>query len=213
MKKSASTLFQTEEPSGFDENSLNIPEDTTNEELNEGLPEENDIPDVNNAPEEETKSEEKTKPVDTSYNPDNVVDVELTAIKKQRFRFNGDDSKILELNTRDLGISNRLSIAYENLNKMMDEVADTLGDMPGIDEDSEEEIEITETQENKIVKALKRLDDSMRKELDFLFDAPVAMTTALVSNVAFFVISSFVSPLSIIEVTLPLANSTSSFSQ
>ena len=178
-KKSASKLFQTEEPTKFEEDSMNLPEEaTTEEEMSEETPEEDSEPEVKEEPKEtvEEKHEEvKTEvPVNTEYNPTDIVDVELTAIKKQRFRFNGDNSKILELNTRDLGISNRLGIAYNNLNTLMEEVAQTLSGVPGIDEDNDDDIELTDELNDTVVSALKRLDASMRKEIDFLFDAPVS---------------------------------------
>lgn len=180
-KKSASKLFQTEEPTGFEKESMNLPEETTNEEVNEDLPEEDESPvEPETKDEPQKKVEEKHEevkaeiPVNTNYNPDDIVDVELNAIRKQRFRFNGDNSKILELNTRDLGISNRLTVAYTNLNNLMEEVANTLSEVPGIDDDSEDESELTDTQNDKILEALNRLDASMRKELDYLFDAPVS---------------------------------------
>ena len=180
-KKSASKLFQTEEPTKFEEDSMNLPEETTTEEeVSEELTEEEvSVPEVKEEPKEpvEEKSDDepvKETPVDTSYNPDDIVDVEFTAIKKQRFRFNNDNSKILELNTRDLGISSRLGIAYDNLNKLMEEVATTLSNVPGIDEDDDTELELTDAQNSKVIEALSKLDASMRKEMDFLFDAPVS---------------------------------------
>lgn len=178
-KKSASKLFQTEEPKGFEEDSMNIPEEEATETANEEVAED-DLPEENSNVKEEsevTETPEVKEPeitVNTSYTPDDIVDVEFTAIKKQRFRFNGDNNKILELNTRDLGISSRLVEAYTNLNKLMSEVSDTLSDVPGIDEDNDDELELTDEQNTKIVDSLKRLDESMRKEIDYLFDAPVS---------------------------------------
>ena len=51
---------------------------------------------------EEVKMEEKV--VNLPAQDDDIQDLNLSAIKKKRFRINGDSNKILELNTSDLSI-------------------------------------------------------------------------------------------------------------
>ena len=91
------------------------------------------------------------------------IDLDLSKIRKKRIRINEDNSKILELNISDVGIANRLRVAYDKLNKLMDEVTATIPD-------SEEEIE----DENKIIDALNTIDAEMRVQIDFIFNAPVS---------------------------------------
>lgn len=98
---------------------------------------------------------------------DEITDVEIKAVKKQKFRFNGDNNKILELNTSDLSIVTRLNSAYERLTKLMEEVGETLSTLP-------EEEDTTDESLNNIGDMLKKLDTKMREEVDFIFDAPVS---------------------------------------
>lgn len=118
----------------------------------------------------EEKTETPTLPAETtelaSKPDDDIKDVEIQAIKKQRFRFNHDNSMILELNTSDLNIVTRLSTSYEKLNKIMEDVGKVLTELP--DGEAEDE------QLKSISDGLKKLDDAMRKELDTIFDAPVS---------------------------------------
>lgn len=50
-------------------------------------------------------------------------DIDLSATKKKRFRINGDNDKILELNTSDMGIVARLEEAYPKLEDKMKEIS------------------------------------------------------------------------------------------
>lgn len=162
MTKSTSKLFQSEEPTPMKEDALNLPEEKaeTVEQVNEVLAQEK-IP------------EEQTEVVDTpASEPDDIQDIDLSAIKKKRFRINGDPNKILELNTSDLSISSRLSTAYEKLTKYMDEVGTVLADIP------EESDEITEEQESLVETKLADIDAKMKEALDYIFDAPVSAVCA-----------------------------------
>jgi len=109
--------------------------------------------------------EEKKIPEETV---DDIQDINLSAIKKKRFRINGDSSKILELNTSDLGISSRLSSAYERLTKNMEEVGEILSGLP------DDESELTDEKEEIIQEKLQEIDAKMKKEMDYIFDAPVS---------------------------------------
>ena len=115
--------------------------------------------DALNLPEEKKVPEE---PVE------DIQDINLSAIKKKRFRINGDPNKILELNTSDLGISSRLSSAYERLTKNMEEVGEILSGLP------DDESELTDEKEEIIQEKLQEIDAKMKKEMDYIFDAPVS---------------------------------------
>lgn len=140
MAKSTSKLFESETPKEMAEDAMNLPAET-------GLFNDN--------------------VVDMPVN-DEVVDINLSAIQKKRFRINGDNSKILELNTSDLGIVTRMSSAYERLVKYMEEVGKILADLP------EDDSELSNGRDAEILKQLDAIDAEMRKELDYIFDAPVS---------------------------------------
>ena len=118
---------------------------------------------------EEEKKEEVTAPAVTEPDED-IQDVEIKAVRKQRFRFNHDNSMILDLNTSDLGVFARLRTSYDKLNKLMDEVGDLLSNMPD-DGDENEEAKM-----DRLSEALDKLDSNMRHEVDYIFDAPVSDT-------------------------------------
>ncbi len=146
MAKSTSKLFESEVPKEMNEEAMNLPaEETEKEELSE-----------------QVEEPEESEPVD------DIQDINLSVIKKKRFRINGDKNRILELNTSDLGITSRMTSAYDKLTKCMDKVGTVLASLP---DDSNE---LTEDKEKVVADQLKAIDDEMRKELDYIFDAPVS---------------------------------------
>ena len=72
-----------------------------------------------------TDKELQEKEVQTSDSQiqDDIIDVEIKPIKRKRFRLNGDNNKIIELNTSDLNISVRLEKGWEELQKLANSVA------------------------------------------------------------------------------------------
>lgn len=149
MSKSTSKLFESETPKEMAENAMNLPET-----------------DGTDAGEKTIDEVINSNPSPVSETADDVIELNLSAIKKKRVRINKDPNRILELNISDLSITQRMSEAYERLMKYMDEVGKVLSDIPENDTDEEKE---------KLVEdKLKEIDDKMRKELDFIFDAPVS---------------------------------------
>lgn len=148
MTKSTSKLFQNEAPEEMKEDALNLPADELKEEV---------------------ITETDTEVIDTpACSDEDVQIIDLSAIKKKRFAINGDKDKIIELNTSDLGISNRLSIAYDKLTKYMDEVGEALKNVP------DEGEALSEEQEKVIEEQLSNIDAKMREEVDYIFDAPIS---------------------------------------
>lgn len=151
MTKSTSKLFQSEDPKEMKEDAMNLPEEVKEEVKEEEI------------------SKESTEVVDTPVSsPDDIQDVDLSAIKKKRFRINGDNNKILELNTSDLQIVSRLSTAYEKLMEDMEKVGTVLSTLP------ENEDELDDEKEKLMRKQLKEIDDTMKERIDYIFDAPVS---------------------------------------
>lgn len=96
---------------------------------------------------------------------DDIIDIDLTPIKRKRFRINGDSSKILELNTSDVGIVSRLSKLYPKLQKLAEEA--TTFSEEELNDNSEEGLA-------KFAGKLETIDSKMSKLVDELFDAEVS---------------------------------------
>lgn len=88
--------------------------------------------------------------------PKDVIDISLDTVTKQRFRINGDNTAIIELNTSDLGVLDRLESGLTNLEKEMADIA-------AISDD-----------DMNLSKKLKEADKRMREYVDYIFDSPVS---------------------------------------
>lgn len=97
-----------------------------------------------------------------SKTKNDVVDINLNQIGKKRIRIDGDDSRILELNTSDLGIFGRLQKSEEDITQLTKEA---MKNWP--EEADKDSFEIS-------AKIFKEVDTRMREILDFIFDAPVS---------------------------------------
>lgn len=93
-----------------------------------------------------------------------VIDLNLSDIKKQRIRINGDDSKIVEINLSDMGVMDRLQHVY---NKLVE-----LANQYHLDNEDEE------TDTAIIIEQLKSIDAEMRKLVDYTFNANVSAICA-----------------------------------
>lgn len=101
----------------------------------------------------------------TAEQQDDIIDIHIAGSKKKRFRVDGDDDKIIELNTSDLGIADRMAEAYPKLGKLAEKARNI--DVP-------EEFEGFDVEKTKqITKPLKEIDTEMRELVDYIFDSPV----------------------------------------
>lgn len=98
-------------------------------------------------------------------NQNDIVDVDLSVIKKKKFRINGDNTKILELNVSDMGIVSRLDESYPKLMELQDKVA-SLAEIS----DGEDDREVL----SSTAKRLNEIDKEMRELLDFIFQSNVS---------------------------------------
>lgn len=89
----------------------------------------------------------------------NVIDIDLSVTRKKRFRIDNDDSRILELNTSDMTILNRLDEAERRLKE--------LADYANFEVSNEDEAK-------NAVEELLNTDKKMRDIIDYLFDSPVS---------------------------------------
>lgn len=108
-------------------------------------------------------NDEKEVKVPSTTN--DIIDVNIDGVKLQRFRINGDDNKILELNTTDMGIVSRLNEAYKKLDKLANQASDFKDS--DIDDNSPEALD-------KLAKKLSDIDKQMRELVDYIFDANVS---------------------------------------
>lgn len=91
----------------------------------------------------------------------NIVDIDLSITRKKRFRIDGDDNRIIELNTSDMTILNRLDEADKQLRELADKATFGMSET-GEDDNAD------------VVKELLATDKQMRAIIDYLFDAPVS---------------------------------------
>lgn len=97
--------------------------------------------------------------------PKDVIDVDLSIVKKKKFRINGDNTKILELNVSDMGIVSRLDETYTKLMDLQDKVAS----LAEINEEANDREILSST-----AKKLTEIDEEMRNLLDYIFQSNVS---------------------------------------
>ena len=101
----------------------------------------------------------------------NIVDISLDVIRKKRFRIDGDDSRILELNTSDLNILARLKEAYPKLTDLAERAFKNL---PDVDSQAEDYDFMTDAATANVIDTLKNADKEMRELVDYIFDSNVS---------------------------------------
>lgn len=104
----------------------------------------------------------------------NVIDIDLSAIRKKRFRIDGDDNRILELNTSDLNIIPRLKEVYPKLEAL---AKDAMKDWPTESDVTPDTDKLSEDFET-MASILKKIDSEMRELIDYIFDSNVSEVCA-----------------------------------
>lgn len=96
------------------------------------------------------------------------VDIDLSATRKQKIRIDGDDNRILELDTADMNIVVRLRDGFEKLEKLIDQITNLqVSDTGNIKTDISE-----------MGTVIEDIDKQMRNALDEIFDANVSEVCA-----------------------------------
>lgn len=85
-----------------------------------------------------------------------IIDINIDGIKKQKFRINGDPQSVIELNLSDLNISDRLEKGIEKLQEEMSKIS-------GMDSEDE-----------NLSEMMKKADEVMCNWIDYIFDSPVS---------------------------------------
>lgn len=91
-------------------------------------------------------------------------ELDLSEIRKKRFRINGDNSKILELNVSDMNTLVRLKEDYPKLLNLANKVTDI----------REGEVEDTEAELDRMADIISEIDTEMRGLVDHIFNANVS---------------------------------------
>lgn len=96
------------------------------------------------------------------------IDLDLSKLRRKRIRIDGDDNRILELDTSDLGVISRL----KDLQPKLDELTKEGEELSLIGDLSEDE------NFNSLADKFKSLDNKMREILDTLFQSNVSEVCA-----------------------------------
>lgn len=88
-------------------------------------------------------------------NANDIVDINIDGIKRQRFRINGNNDSVIELNLSDLNTVDRMKEGLEKLDAEMTEIANLPDD-------------------DNLKDKLKEADERMREYVDYIFDYPVS---------------------------------------
>lgn len=104
-----------------------------------------------------------------------IQDINLSETRKQIFRVDGDDSRVLELNTSDLNLLVRLREAYPKLIALSD---DAFKRWPQVAETDENLDFMTDPAITATIQILQDVDKKMRELVDYIFDSNVSEVCA-----------------------------------
>lgn len=104
-----------------------------------------------------------------------AIDLDLSVIRKKRFRIDGDDNRILELNTSDMNLLQRVSEAYPKLTALQEKASKL---MDGVDTTDDDTVAGIFKGVGTIAERLTEIDTEMRKLVDYMFDSNVSELTA-----------------------------------
>lgn len=102
-----------------------------------------------------------------------IIDLDLSITSKKKFRFDKDDTRIVEINTSDMNLMQRVNEAYPKL-QALSEKASKLTEGLSVDGDEADSIMDIAT----MAERLSAVDAEMRELLDFMFDAEVSAAAA-----------------------------------
>lgn len=94
---------------------------------------------------------------------DGIIDIDLSATAKRKFRINGDNRRLVELNPSDLSIITRIDTAEKKLDACI-KALQQLADEPSDDDDSLK----------TLGEKFSKIDDDMRELVDYIFQSNVS---------------------------------------
>lgn len=98
-------------------------------------------------------------------------ELDLSLSKRKRFRIDGDDNRVLELNTSDLNLITRLRSVYPQLK---DIAQNAFKDLPDAVIEDENYDFMEDEATSKLSEALQDADTKMRSLIDYIFDSNVS---------------------------------------
>lgn len=103
-----------------------------------------------------------------------VIDLDLSITKKKKFRFDRDDNRVVEVNTSDMNLMQRVNEVYPKLMELQEKASKLT---EGIEKEADNEAE-TLNHIAIMAERLSAIDTEMRAHLDYMFDAPVSAAAA-----------------------------------
>ena len=116
----------------------------------------------------------KVDPTRNTVNND-IIDLDLSVTKKKKFRFDKDDNRIVEINTSDMNLIQRVSEAYPKLQALQTKASKLT---EGLDVENNESDLAALDDITTMAERLSAVDTEMRELLDYMFDAPVSAAAA-----------------------------------
>ena len=104
-----------------------------------------------------------------------IIDLDLSVTKKKKFRFDKDDNRIVEINTSDMNLMQRVSDAYPKLQELQTKASKLT---EGLDVENIESESAAIDAIATMAERLSAVDTEMRELLDYMFDAPVSAAAA-----------------------------------
>lgn len=104
-----------------------------------------------------------------------VIDLDLSVTKKKKFRFDKDDNRIVEINTSDMNLMQRVSEAYPKLQELQTKASKLT---EGLEVENPESESAAIEDIATMAERLSAVDTEMRELLDYMFDAPVSAAAA-----------------------------------
>lgn len=101
--------------------------------------------------------------LETPVQDEDIVDIDLSVTAKRKFRINGDNSRVVELNPSDLSIVTRIDTADKKLKSCIKSLQD-LAESPS---ETDEDIKA-------LGKKFSKIDDEMRELVDYIFQSNVS---------------------------------------
>ena len=96
---------------------------------------------------------------------DTIRDISLSS--KKAFRLDGDDSRIIYLDTSDMNIIVRLEETYPEIRKLAVEATEKLASVSKADEENDTDL-------TEIANVLKDIDARMRDKVDYVFASKIS---------------------------------------
>lgn len=130
---------------------------------------------------EDEKKKAKAQPISEPNTPvkneSEIQDVNLGFVEKKKFRINGDNDRVLELNISDLNIFSRFTEGYPKLQQLLKDAQEQVNAISFSDSEEDDGSSLT-----KIADVLTDIDKKMRAQLDYIFDSNVSEICAPSGN-------------------------------